>query len=152
MRPNPAIYLLALISGLAASWFCWNATRTTDDRFIMIGTWTDEAGPPGNSVRFYFVEREIPGIDSATALDGHLTLVNFLGQSDNAGTWGYGSFEPMALNLTVNGRPMYAAVRMVDDEHLLFRLGTVPEEMYRPDALDHPDARVLTRIGREEAP
>jgi hypothetical protein len=151
VRPNLALYAIALVSGLAAYWFCWNIGQSTDETSI-VGTWTDAAGPPGNSIRFYVVESDIPGIESATVLDGHLTLVNFLGKSDDAGTWGYGSRDPLALNLTVNGRPMYAAIRMLDDEHLLARFGTVADEIYGPDALNHPDTRVLTRIGREEAP
>jgi hypothetical protein len=148
VRWNPIVYVVVLVGLLTAYWVTWTP-EPESDRVAMIGTWTDEAGPPGNSVRFYFVRRDIPGVAYVEAWDGHLAVANVTGQTDAAGTWGYGSWEPLVLNLTINGRPWYAAIRKLDDDHLLVRFGTNAEEMYRADAIDHPDARVLTRIGRE---
>jgi hypothetical protein len=148
VRWNPVVYVVVLAGALAAYWVTWTPDPETD-RVAMIGTWTDEAGPPGNSVRFYFVRHDIPGVVYVEAWDGHLAVANFAGRTDDAGSWGYGKFEPLVLNLTINDRPYYAAVRKLDDDHLLARFGSNAEEMYGPDALNHPDAHVLTRTGRE---
>jgi hypothetical protein len=135
--------------GLLALWWIQEPAASPDDRNAMIGTWTDEQGPPGNSVRFYYVARNIPGAPYATAYDGHVTLAHFLGHVNARGTWGYGTWDPLVLNLTVGRRSWYVAIRKLDDDRLLVRFGTDAEEIYRPGAVDHPDARVLTRVGRE---
>lgn len=151
MRRNPLIPVVIAAGFLTLMW-----ARAADDpeadRDAMIGTWTDEAGPPGNSIRFYYVPREIPGAPYALAYEGHVTLENFLGHAKSRGSWNYGSWDPLTLNVTVGRKPLYVAIRKVDDDRLLVRFGTDPEEMYRADAVDHPDARVLTRIGREPPP
>lgn len=150
MRPRRLQLVTALAAvGLVALLWLPGPAAGPDDRDAMIGTWTDEHGPPGNSVRFYYVARDIPGAPYATAYDGHVTLANFLGHANARGTWGYGSWDPLVLNLTVGRRAWFLAIRKLDDDHLRVRFGTDAEEIYRPGAVDHPDAFVLTRIGRE---
>lgn len=157
MRPRrfPLVSVLVSVGLLALMWYRVTAGNPENDRDAMIGTWTDEAGPPGNSIRFYFVPRELPGFPGTTAYEGHVTLVNFLGRADARGSWGYGSWDPLTLNVFVGGvgkgQAWFVAIRPIDDDRLLVRFGTDGEEMYGPGALDHPDARVLTRIGREPA-
>ena len=147
-RRHPVLFVVAA-GLLALMWYRVSAGNPDDDRDAMLGTWTDPDGLPGNAIRFYFVPVEIPGAPYATAYEGHVTLENFLGCEKSRGSWGYGGWDPLTLNVTVGRRPLYVAIRKLDDDHLLVRFGTDGEEMYRADALDHPDARVLTRIGRE---
>jgi hypothetical protein len=149
VRRNPVVSVVVAAGLLALMWYRVTADNPDADRDAMIGTWTDEAGPPGNSIRFYFVPVEIPGAPYATAYEGHVTLENFLGHGKSRGSWGYGGWDPLTLNVTVGRKPLFVAIRKLDDDHLLVRFGTDGEEMYRADALDHPDARVLTRIGWE---
>jgi hypothetical protein len=150
MRPrhHPFVSVAVAVGLLALMWARASADPEAD-RDAMIGTWTDEAGPPGNSVRFYFVAQAVPGMPEVTAYDGHVTLVNFLGRPQAIGSWGYGSWDPLTLNVTAGRQDWFVAIRKLDDDHLLVRFGTDAEEMYRPGALDHPDARVLTRVGWE---
>ena len=150
-RRLPFVSVLVAVAVLALTW----ARVSTDpeiDRDAMLGTWTDPDGPPDNSIRFYFVAREIPGAPYAMAYEGHVTLKNFLGHERSRGSWGYGGWDPLTLNVTIGRKPLYVAIRKLDDDHLLVRFGTDPEEIYRAESLDHADARVLTRIGREPPP
>ena len=150
MRPRrfPLVSVLVGVGVLSLMWYRVS-TDPEKDQDAMLGTWTDPDGPPGNSIRFYFVAREIPGAPYATAYEGHVTLENFLGYEKSRGSWGYGGWDPLTLNLTVGRKPLFVVIRKLDDDHLLVRFGTDGEEMYRAEAVDHPDARVLTRIGRE---
>ena len=122
------------------------SSTASDDHFMMIGTWTDETGEPGNSIRFYLVERDLPGAGPIKAYDGHATLVKFLGQETAQATWNSGSSDPRVLNFSIGNRAWYIALRRIDDDHILVRFGTDPEEMYRHGALDHPDTKRLTRV------
>jgi hypothetical protein len=152
-RHSPFAYL-AFVAGLLLAWY-WSGGFESPgraDREAMIGTWTEEAGPPGNSIRFYYVVRDIPGISYAQAYEGHATLVKQLGEDEAAAQWNYGSTDPLVLNFGIGHREWYVAVRKIDDDHILVRFGTDAEEMYRPGAIDHPDARLLTRSAREPRP
>ena len=53
--------LPCLFGLVALGWNGWSS-RGYVDREVMLGTWTDEAGPPGNSIRFYLVPQDIPGL------------------------------------------------------------------------------------------
>jgi hypothetical protein len=150
MRPHRFQLVIALASaGLFALLWLRVPPDPDVDRDAMIGTWTDEAGPPGNSIRFYYIPRDIPGAPYAVAYEGHVTLVSFLGCSNARGSWGYGSSDPLVLNLAAGRRTWYVAIRKLDDDRLLVRFGTDGEEIYRSGAVDHPDAYVLTRVARE---
>jgi hypothetical protein len=116
-----------------------------DDQFLMIGKWTDEAGEPGNSIRFYLVERDL-GTGPIKAYEGHATLVKFLGKEAAQATWNNGSSDPRVLNFSIGKQAWYIQLRKLDDDHIVVRFGKDAEEMYRPGALNHADARVLTRV------
>jgi hypothetical protein len=151
-RRHPVLSIVLAVGMLAFLLIRVNAGPWADpdaDRDAMIGTWTDEAGPPGNAIRFYYVASDIPGAPYATAYEGHVAVENFLGHAKSRGSWNYGGWDPLVLNVTVGRKPLYLAVRKLDDDHLLVRFGTDPEEISRAEAVDHPDARVLTRTGRE---
>jgi hypothetical protein len=148
-RANPFVYAATAAGALLLYWFAGQPGGLPADRECMLGTWTDEAGPPGNSIRFYYVPTDIPGTPLVQAYEGHVTLVHFLGEEAGTAIWNYGGWDPLALNVMVGKKGYFAAVRKVDDDHILIRFGTDPEEMYRPEAIDHPDTRRLTRTGRE---
>jgi hypothetical protein len=148
---RPQVLTVLVAAGLLALLWSRADDDPEADRDAMIGTWTDPDGSPGNAIRFYYVAREIPGAPYAVAYEGHVTLENFLGHEKSHGSWGYGGWDPLTLNVTVGRRPLFVAIRKLDEDHLLVRFGTDGEKLYRADALDHPDARVLTRIGRESA-
>jgi hypothetical protein len=152
-RFTPLTYL-AFVAGLLAAWYwCGGPDRgPADDRNAMIGTWAEEGGPPGNAIRFYYVARDLPGVPYARAYEGHATLTKQLGAEEAVATWNYGSWDPLVLNFCLDGRAWFVAVRKIDDDHILVRFGTDPEEMYRPGAIDHPDTRRLTRTGRGPRP
>ena len=116
------------------------------DREVMLGAWTDEAGPPGNSIRFYLVPQDIPGAPFATASEGHATLVQFLGFETTQGGWNYGSWNPLVLNFWAGNRMWFVAILKLDNDHILVRFGDDPEAMMAPEAIKHPEAKRLKRI------
>jgi hypothetical protein len=155
-RGNPYVYAAGFATGLLLYWWAAASGDRTDDwtdgRDAMIGTWTDPAGPPGNSIRFYYVPRDLPEVPVVKAYEGHISLVKFLGEENTPADWNYGSWDPLVLNVIIGKKGYYAAIRKIDDDHIQIRFGTDAEEMYKPEAIDHPDTRTLTRIGREPAP
>jgi|SRR5262245_46798252 len=153
MRPRVNWYVYFAVVLLLFAWFRLGGSSTApNDDSVMLGTWTDEAGAPGNSIRFYLVERDLPGSGPMKAYEGRAALVKFLNRDAAEGTWNSGSSNPRVLNFLIGKRAWFIQVRMLDDDHILVRFGTDAEEMYRPGALDHPDAKVLTRVGREPRP
>ncbi|HEX3150202.1 MAG TPA: hypothetical protein VHR66_19145 [Gemmataceae bacterium] len=148
-RPHPLAILAAIFIVLGTSWWLESNALRPDDRDAMLGTWTDEAGPPGNSIRFYQVPIDLPGAPIATGFEGKLTVDNCLGEIQAAGQWNFGSWDPLVLNLLVGRQNWYVVIVKLDDDHLRVRFGTDPEEIMRPGAINHPDARTLTRIANE---
>src|SRR3954462_14489892 len=123
----------AFVAGLLAAWY-WSGgfdAASREDREAMIGTWTEEGGPAGNSIRFYYVVRDLPGMPCAQAYEGHATFIPQPGAKETAADGNYGSWDPLVLNVSMDGRPWFAAIRKVDDDHILIRFGTDAEEMYR---------------------
>jgi len=147
MRTRINWYVYLAVGLLLFAWFrLGDSSGASDDHLMMIGTWTDEAGAPGNSIRFYLVERDLPGAGPIKAYEGHATLVKFLGKETAQATWNNGSSDPRVLNFSIGNQAWYIALRKLDDNHILVRFGTDAGEMYRHGALDHPDTRRLTRV------
>jgi hypothetical protein len=143
---HPLIVFVAVLIGLVAiGWNGWSSKGYVD-RDAMLGTWTDETGPPGNSIRFYHVPKDIPGVPYATAYEGYATLVQFLGFETTEGLWNYGGWDPLVLNLWVGNRMWFVAIAKLDDDHILVRFGDDPEVMMKPGAIDHPETKRLKRI------
>lgn len=144
-------YVLPIVAiGLFIYWFMPDhGSAPTTDRDAMIGTWTDENGEPGNSVRFYSVPIDLPGSPIVTGMEGHLTLINFLGEKEAQGVWNYGYWDPLVVNIIVGKTCWYAAIRKLADDHILIRFGRDPNEMMQPGAIDHPKTMKLKRISRE---
>jgi len=147
---RPISVFIVSIAAFTAALFMQKALPSDDDRDIMLGTWTDEAGEPGNSIRFYLEEENIgEEVPLVRAYMGRIEMVNFLGEGKRNATWNYGGWDPLVLNVTIGKRTLFAAIRKIDDDHILIRFGKDAEEMYRPEAIDHPDAKRLTRIANE---
>jgi hypothetical protein len=144
--------MVAVAAGLAAAFLMQanSALEVDRDRDAMIGTWTDEDGESGNSIRFYQVQvKGLPGDPVITAWEGHATVIGLLDRNHATAIWNYGSSDPLVLNLTVGRKSWFVAIRKLDDDHLLMRFDTDPEEICRPGAIDHPETRRFKRIGRE---
>lgn len=144
-------YLLPVIAiALAIYWLMDGfGSPAATDHDAMVGTWTDENGEPGNSIRFYSVPVDLPGSPIVRGFEGHGTVVGWLGEKQATAEWNFGSFDPLVLNVNVGKTMWFAAVRKLDEDHILIRFGRDPEEMMRPGATDHPDTKRLTRIARE---
>jgi len=151
MRSNISWFVVLGIFLLLFVAFRPGSPAGLDDDTVMLGTWTDEVGEPGNSIRFYLVERDL-GTGPLKGYEGHATLVKFLDRDAGHATWNNGSSNPRVLNFLIGKRAWYIQLRKLDNDHILVRFGTDAEEMYRPGALDHPEAKVLTRIGHEPRP
>ena len=146
---QPWYLLLFVAIALAAYLFTVDAgLPATTDREAMIGTWTDPTGEPGNSIRFYTVPVKLPTSPLVGGLEGRATAVGMLGQNRAEATWNYGSFDPLVLNINVGTISWFAAVRKLDNDHILIRFGRDPAEMMQPGAIDHPATKRLTQIGR----
>lgn len=151
-RRIPPIALVAMALGLMAAYLIQanSAVDVDRDRDAMIGTWTDEDGEPGNSIRFYFVEvKGLPGHPLITPWEGHATVTGLLDRKKATAIWNYGGWDPLVVNLNVGRKLWHVVIRKLDDDHLLMRFGTDPEEISRPGAIDHPETRRFKRIGRE---
>jgi hypothetical protein len=151
--PPIAVAAAALGFGTAVLLQTNSALEPESDRDAMIGTWTDEDGEPGNSIRFFLVTaQDTPDMQYVSAHHGHATIVGLLGRKEAKATWNYGQWDPLVLNVMVGRRAWFVAIRKLDDDHLLMRFGTDAADMYRPDAIEHPDTRRFRRIGREPGP
>ena len=144
-RLSLIVFVAVLLGLVALGWNDWSS-RGYVDREAMLGTWTDEAGPPGNSIRFYLVPQDIPGVSYATAYEGYATLDQFLGFETTQGRWNYGGWDPLVLNLWVGNRMWFVAIVKRNDNHILVRFGDDPEVMMNPNAINHPETKQLKRI------
>src|SRR5262245_45007250 len=123
MRANISWFVVLGILLLLFVAFRPGSPAAADDEFAMIGTWTDEAGDPGNSIRFYLVELDLRGAGPIKGYEGHATLVNFLGRDTAQATWNNGSRDPRVLNFLIGKRSWYIQLRKLDDDHILVRFG-----------------------------
>src|SRR5262245_33769619 len=120
MRPRRHPLLSVIVAfGLIVLMWARVSADPVDDRNAMIGTWTDEFGPPENSIRFYFVARPMPAFPGTTAYDGHVTLAHFLGKAEASGSWVYCDWDPLILSMSAGDLVYYVAIRRLDDDHLL---------------------------------
>jgi hypothetical protein len=141
------ILLAAVLLGYAALGFDRGLTsKEQSDRDAFLGTWTEEGGEPGNSIRFYLVPREIPGVPAVVAYEGHVTFRKQLGADETKGTWGFESWSPLRLSVSAGDRYWFVAVRVLDPDHILIRLGGDIEEMSRPDVFANAETKALTRV------
>ena len=148
--PPAAIAVLALGLGAAIMIQTNSALEGDVDRNAILGTWTDEDGEPGNSIRFYQVQVQgLPGDPVITAWEGRATVSGLLDRKEATAIWNYGSWDPVVVNLNVGAKCWFVAIRKLDDDHLLMRFGTDPEGICRPGAIDHPETKRFKRIGRE---
>ena len=135
----------------------YSAEAASEDRHPFLGTWTDEAGEEGNSITFSFVRRPAPGpIPGLELWEGRVICQKFLDGNEGEGSWGYESWKPLRLNVTLGDRSRVAAVKLVDRDHLMIRFVEDLPPDRRHDVFRGPDTRRLTRVrpgaDRKEAP
>src|SRR4051794_13192921 len=114
--PPVAIAVLALSFGAAILIQANSAVQAETDRNAMMGTWTDEDGEAGNSIRFYCIQvKGIPGEHVITAWEGRATVIGLLERKEATAIWNYGSGDPLVLNLNIGKKAWFAAIRKIDD-------------------------------------
>jgi hypothetical protein len=124
-----------------------SAALASEDRHPFLGTWTDEAGEDGNFITFSFVRRPAPGpIPGLELWEGRVACEKFLDGMEGEGSWGYENWKPLRLNVTVANRSRVAAVKLVDQDHLMLRFVEDLPPDRRHDVFRSPDARLLTRV------
>ena len=134
----PAAILLALI-------LFWHAgSEPAPEADIHLGTWTCESGPTGNSVYFGCVETEL-STPLVRAFRGRVKVDDLLGVEVEVGEWNFGYWEPLIINLHFGDAHGYAAIKKVDQDHLLFRY-TTDCNLLLHDPFDHPDVFQLRRM------
>lgn len=114
---------------------------------LLDNTWTDECGTPGNSIHIYSVRAATPkNYVGLECYEGRIDFKRTFGEEEIRTSWNYGSFDPIVLNVLIPEKNIHmAAVKIIDDDHLLIRfLGKLPE-MPGEDVFRHPDTRRLTR-------
>jgi hypothetical protein len=150
-RTTPIAIAAAAVGLMAAIMMQANsALEKNVDRNAMIGTWTDEDGPPGNSIRFYYVQgQKMPGDPVITAWEGRATVVGLLDEKEAPAIWNYGSWDPFVVNLVIGKKAWCVAFRKLDDDHLLMRFSLDAEAICQPGSIEHPETRRFKRIGRE---
>jgi len=145
-KRNALVAALAVVLGLTF-WFDGGLSHNAHDDLQMIdGTWTEEGGPPGNSVRLYSVPARMPkDYVGLAAYEGRATLLKHFGQERIDTIWNYENFDPLRLNIDIPGHARFAAIKVLDPDHLLLRFGSDIGALSREDVLRHPDTKRLTR-------
>ena len=83
-RSNP-LYPPMLIGALFLAYLAfdhpfWPGAGSAHVWDEFLGSWTDEPGEPGNSVRFYLVEVPLPGSPIVKAYEGRVAIRNLFGK------------------------------------------------------------------------
>lgn len=137
----PAAILLALIL------FWQTDSDIPPETGIHLGVWTCDSAQPGNRIRFWNVETEscTPWV---RAFDGRVTIDGILGMEAAAGEWNFGYWRPLIVNLKLGDTFGYAAIRKIDDDHLLLRY-TTDCNVLLDAPFKHPDVLHLRRVRGE---
>jgi hypothetical protein len=148
---SPSRYSFALLAGVFVLTYLVFAgserSRADRDTPVIDGTWTEEAGTPGNSIHIYSVRAPMPenywGLE---CYEGRMDFKRHFGEEKLRTSWNFGSFEPLILNVILPGKKVrFARVRVVDSDHLLVRFGDDLEALEREGAFRHGDVKPLTR-------
>jgi hypothetical protein len=156
------VRVLPVFCALVALWTAYYFYSGTDrphpdaaERLAFLGTWTEEAGEPGNSIRFSFVRcRQVGTVMGLSAWEGRAEFRKHFGRDEVVTTWGYADYDPLLLNVHPTARIRFAAVRMLDPNRMQIRFGGDFNVMSSIDVFDSPETKVLTRTedGRWEEP
>jgi len=133
--------------------------RTGDDgigggtRDEFLGTWTDERGEPGNSIRFSLVEVPLPNAPlGMVACEGRVTVRKLFGVDELRETWGYENAKAPRLNVTFLGRGRVAAFRFLDHDHAQMRFVEHLPYWTGIDVFQDSETVLLTRTGEQPTP
>jgi len=123
------------------------------DLQFFLGTWTEEGGEPGNSIRFGFVRS--PGSDKVPLIEVYDGIVEFrkhFGEEKIEAAWNYGNYRPLQLNVIVSGKCKFAWIQPLDKDHLLIRFTLNIDDASSAAVFDSPDVKRLKRIPENAAP
>jgi hypothetical protein len=121
------------------------------DEFL--GTWTDDRGEPGNSVRFSQVEVPLPNVPlGMSAYEGRATFRKLFGADEVRAKWNYENFDPLRLNVVFADRSRVAAIRLLDHDHLLMRFVEHLPYWTGIDVFEGPEVVRLTRTHERQPP
>lgn len=127
--------------------WCLYSGTSRDETMLIYGTWTDPNGPEGNNLRLYLLERKLPNnpVPVMKVYEGKLALHKLLGHEDIETGCNFESIEPLRLSVFQLPEADFAAVKLVDANHMLIRFGKDLDALSRPDALAHPETLRLVR-------
>jgi hypothetical protein len=151
MDPRNRRHALALGATLAlifGTYYCFDSADGPDPAEVraFLGTWTEEQGEPGNSIRFGLVRSPVsdrfPGIE---VYGGVAVFRKHFGDGEVRAAWNYENHRRLRLNIVFPDRAIIAAVKVLDHDHLLVRFGADIEALSRDDVFESPDTKRLTR-------
>lgn len=152
MAPQTKRYVVVLAALLTLYFlFAGFPSPNSSDVLAYLGTWTDETGEPGNYIRFYQVPANMPPVVGLVAYEGRVIFHTHKGADDVLGSYNHGrSHEPLCLNIIVGGKNSFAAIRMLDSNHMLIRFTDDPNIAMADDAIDSPETKQMTRVKERE--
>jgi hypothetical protein len=117
------------------------------DTHLIDGTWTEQRGVPGNSIHIYSVRAPTPpnywGLE---CYEGRIDLKHHFGEKEIRTSWNYGSLDPLILNVLIPIKGIrFAAIKILDPDHLLIRFGNDIDPRDGDRIFRHPDVKRLTR-------
>lgn len=128
----------------------------------VLGIWADRAdADPTHALHLWQVSRSFEGggmwVRGASALEGHFEATGLMGAEPVVGTWNYGSWDPLVLNLVwpdASGRNQVAflALELSDDRSVRARVTPDAEQAVRSGFLEGAEVRTLQRVAPAEAP
>jgi hypothetical protein len=148
--------VIATLLLLPLTYFLVSRTSTEEpgreELTAFFGTWTDEQGEPGNSIRFWEDFHDLPGMPSFIQVgEGHVTFIKQFGADRAQATWNYENWRPLRLNIIVADKARIVPVRMLDQDHMLLRF-LDPKDLSSRDDFDSPETLRLMRIREAERP
>ena len=152
--PRRFLVLLLTAATLVVLLMFWDRQPPPNPQLLQIhhGVWTDENGAPGNRICFW----TITGSQTSplTTIEGRVRVKNFLNRAATDGVWNFENWEPLRLNVVFQDGAYTAALRQIDQDHLLIRfcLSRDAQELHKADWFTQPDTVQLRRVSDEPYP
>ena len=132
----------------------WDHQPSPDPRMLAVhhSVWTIENGSPGNRICFWTVTASQTSL--LTAIEGRVRVKQFLNRAAADGVCNFENWEPLRLNVVFHDGAYTAALRQLDQDHLLIRvcLSSDVQKLHNVDWFAHPDTLRLRRVSDEPYP